>query len=103
MYQFIESKLNANSIVILDGATGTEIQRKGVPMDNETWCAQANKTHPDVVKSVHESYINAGSMVITANTYATSPLLFNSLGLDNEFLELDRLAVAIAKDAVAGR
>ncbi|CAF3864943.1 unnamed protein product [Rotaria sp. Silwood1] len=103
MYQFIESKLNAKSIIILDGATGTEIQRKGVPMDNETWCAQANKTHPDVVKSVHESYINAGSIVITANTYATSPLLFNSLGLDNEFLELDRLAVEIAKDAVAGR
>ncbi|CAF1471527.1 unnamed protein product [Rotaria sordida] len=103
MYQFIESKLNAKSIIILDGATGTEIQRKGVPMDNETWCAQANKTHPDVVKLVHESYINAGSIVITANTYATSPLLFNSLGLDNEFLELDRLAVAIAKDAVAGR
>jgi S-methylmethionine-dependent homocysteine/selenocysteine methylase len=103
MYQFIESKLNSKSIVILDGGTGTEIQRHGVPMDNETWCAQANKTHPDVVKLVHESYINAGSIVITANTFATSPLLFNSLGRDNELFELDRLAVEIAKDAVAGR
>ena len=103
MYQFIESKLNTKSIIILDGATGTEIQRNGVPMDSKTWCAQANKTHPEAVKLVHETYIDAGSIVITANTYATSPLLFNSLGLDNEFLELDRLAVAIAKEATAGR
>ena len=103
MYEFIESKLNSRSIIILDGATGTDIQRHGVPMHSETWCAQANRTHPDVVKLVHESYINAGSIVITANTFATSPLLFNSLGFDDELFELDRLAVEIAKDAVAGR
>ena len=103
MYQFIQSKLNSKSVVILDGGTGTDIQRNGAPMHNDTWCAQANRTHPDVVKLVHQSYIDAGSIVITANTFATSPLLFNSLSLDDELLELDQLAVEIAKDAVAGR
>ena len=43
----------AGDIIILDGGTGTEIQRRGVPMNGETWCAEANLTHPDVVRAVH--------------------------------------------------
>jgi homocysteine S-methyltransferase len=102
MYDHIREKLARGETIILDGGTGTDIQRRGVPMSNSTWCAEANITHPNVVRQVHEDYIRAGAEIIIANTFATSALLFNALGRDEELLEIDRAAVAIAKQAAAG-
>ncbi len=102
MYDHIAAKLARGDVIILDGGTGTDIQRRGVPMNNSTWCAEANLSHPDVVRQVHLDYIHAGADIIIANTFATSPLLFNALGRDDELLEIDRVAVAIAKRAAAG-
>jgi S-methylmethionine-dependent homocysteine/selenocysteine methylase len=102
MYDDIARKLAAGHTIILDGGTGTDIQRRGAPMDGETWCAEVNLTHPGIVRSVHEDYIKAGADVITANTFATSPLLFNALGRDDDLIALDRAAVAIAKQAASG-
>ena len=80
MYDHIRKKLARGETIILDGGTGTDIQRRGGAMSGETWCADANLTHPDVVREVHEDYIRAGAELITANTFATSALLFNDLG-----------------------
>jgi len=104
-YASIERILADGGTVILDGGTGTEIQARGVPMSDETWCADANLTHPDVVRAVHADYIAAGADVIIANTFATSPLLFNAIGRDAEIVAIDRLAVRLAREAVdaAGR
>ena len=101
MYEHIARKLAAGDTIIIDGATGTEIQRRGVPMDDEVWCATANLTHPDVVRAVHVDYIRAGAELITTNTFPTSPLLFNALGRDSEVVSIDREAVAIARQAAS--
>lgn len=103
MYEIIQQKLNNGQTIILDGGTGTDIQRRGVPMSGETWCADANLTHPDTVQAVHEDYIAAGADIIIANTFATSALLFNNLKRDDDLLEIDRVAVKIAKNAVAAQ
>jgi homocysteine S-methyltransferase len=103
MYEHIASKLQRHEVIILDGGTGTDIQRRGAPMSGETWCAEVNLTHPDIVRAVHEDYIAVGADVITANTFATSPLLFNALGRDDELLLNDRAAVGIAQKAAEGR
>lgn len=100
MYNEIARKLAAGEMVILDGGTGTEIQRHGVPMDGEVWCAMANLTHGDAVRAVHADYIRAGANVITANTYASSPLSFSHLGRDGEIENIDRTAVRLAHEAV---
>lgn len=102
MYDHIREKLARGETIILDGGTGTDIQRRGVPMSSSTWCAEANISHPQVVREVHADYIKAGADIIIANTFATSALLFNALGRDEELLEIDRAAVAIAKQAAAG-
>ncbi|HEY7749128.1 MAG TPA: homocysteine S-methyltransferase family protein [Aestuariivirgaceae bacterium] len=99
LYSVIEEKLNAGEIIILDGGTSTDIQRRGVPMNADTWSADANLTHPDIVRAVHEDYIAAGADIIIANTFATSPLLFNHLGRDDDITRLDAAAVSIAKQA----
>ncbi|MCB1380302.1 MAG: homocysteine S-methyltransferase family protein [Alphaproteobacteria bacterium] len=102
-YDHIARKLANGEIIIIDGGTGTDIQRRGASMSGDTWCAEANLTHPDVVRDVHADYIHAGAEVIIANTFATSALLFNALGRDEEMLDIDRAAVAIARRAAAGK
>jgi homocysteine S-methyltransferase len=99
LYERIEEKLAARQIIILDGGTGTDIQRRGVPMNPDTWSAEANITHPEIVRAVHEDYIAAGADAVIANTFATSPLLFNHLGRDDELPAIDAAAVAAARQA----
>ena len=99
MYEKLRAKIADGRLVILDGGTGTDIQRRGVPMDDETWCAEVNLTHPDVVRSVHEDYIRAGAEVVTANTYPTSPLLFDALGRVDDMVRIDKAAVKLAREA----
>ncbi len=103
MYQHIASKLERGDLIILDGGTGTDIQRRGAPMHGDTWCAEVNLTHPDIVRQVHEDYIAAGADLIIANTFATSALLFNALGRDDDLLAIDRAALAIARQAAADK
>jgi homocysteine S-methyltransferase len=101
MYRRIEEKLKRGETIILDGGTGTDIQRRGAPMSGETWCAEANLGSADIVRAVHADYIAAGAEIITANTFATSPLLFNALGRDDDVQKIDRIAVKLARDAGA--
>ena len=89
-------------MIILDGGTGTLVQALGAPMDGETWCADANLTHPEIVRQVHREYLAAGAEVLIANTYATSPLLFNHLGRDADVGRIDTVAVALAREASGG-
>lgn len=101
MYDEIARKLAAKELIILDGGTGTEIQRSGVSMDSEVWCALANLTDGDAVREVHEEYIRAGAEVITANTYASSVLSFSHLEREHEIENIDRTAVKLAFEALA--
>lgn len=103
MYDHIARKLASRETIILDGGTGTDIQRRGIPMSAETWCADVNLSHPGVVRDVHLDYIAAGAEIIIANTFATSALLFNALGRDEDMINIDRIAVGIAKEAAAGK
>lgn len=101
MYEAVARKLASGELVILDGGTGTAIQARGVAMDSEAWCAMANLTHYDDVRAVHEAYIRAGADVITANTYASSPTLFDILGRVDEIAAIDRTAIKAAREAVS--
>lgn len=103
MYKTIQKKLDQVQTIILDGGTGTDIQRRGAPMSGQTWCAEVNLTHPDIVRTVHDDYIRVGADIITANTFATSALSFNAFGRDDDLLKIDARAVAIARQAAAGK
>ena len=71
MMAALSDKIAAGDVIVLDGATGTEIARLGGEMNSAAWCAAANKTHPEIVRQVHESYLQAGVDIITTNTFAT--------------------------------
>jgi homocysteine S-methyltransferase len=102
----LEQRLAGGDVVILDGATGTELERRGVPMDGQAWSATANLTHPDVVRSVHEDYIRAGADVIITNTFATARSLLDAAGLGERVVEVNGRADGPgrgARDRAAGR
>ena len=59
-------------IVILDGAAGTELQKRGMPdgVCLEKWCLE----NPDVLKSVHRDYVKAGSDIVYTCTFGANRL-----------------------------
>src|SRR5215211_937560 len=95
----VQERLDAGEIVILDGAMGTELQRRGVPMDDVAWDAAALATHPDVVREVHEDYIEAAADVITTNTFATARHVLQPAGLGHHFRSLNTRPVTLAREA----
>ena len=96
----LDNKLNNKEIIVLDGATGSEIARLGAAMNSSAWCGVANKTHPDIVRHVHEEYIRAGADVITANTFSTSRHVLAGAGLAEETVSINARAVELAREAV---
>jgi methionine synthase I (cobalamin-dependent) len=97
----MKKRLDAGHVVILDGATGTELQRRGVPMDPAAWCGPATLTYDRLVSEIHGDYINAGAEVITANTYASSRLMLKPAGYADKLEEINRRAVEAALRARA--
>jgi S-methylmethionine-dependent homocysteine/selenocysteine methylase len=95
----VQERLDGGEVLILDGAMGTELERRGVPMDNVAWDAAALATHPDLVREVHEDYIKAGADVIITNTFATARHVLEPAGMGGQFRELNNRAVTLAKEA----
>jgi homocysteine S-methyltransferase len=95
-YVRLKRRLDEGGIVLLDGPTGTELQRRGVAMDKAAWCGPATLEHADLLTEIHADYIAAGAEVITANTFASSRLMLSEAGLADRLEELVRGAVDAA-------
>lgn len=95
----LERRIVDGELIILDGATGTELEKRGVPMNDAAWCAAALATHPEIVREVHEDYIRAGADVIITNTFPAARHVLESAGLGDRFQELNTLAVELAIQA----
>jgi homocysteine S-methyltransferase len=95
----LRQRLDGGEVIVLDGAMGTKLERRGAPMDVAAWSAAALVTHPDMVRKVHEDYIRAGADVITTNTFATARHVLELAGMGEQLCELNTRAVALAKEA----
>ena len=95
----LEKRIQDGEIILLDGATGTELEKRGVPMDDAAWCAAALATHPNVVRDVHEDYIRAGADVIITNTYPAAKHVLEEAGMGDRFRELNARAAELAREA----
>lgn len=98
-YEYIKNKIDNREIILLDGGTGSEIERQGVTMNDLAWCGIAHMDNPVVVRKVHESYIEAGADIIIANTFSTAPHVIKRLGLEDQIMEINQDAVKIAQQA----
>ena len=83
-----------NRILYLDGGMGTLLQKQGLPTGElpERW----NVSHPDVIIDIHKAYLDAGSNVISTNTFGANSLKFS----DSELDEIIAAAVKNARKAI---
>ena len=97
------STISQPSKLILDGATGTELNRRGVDTGLPLWSANALLTDEGsrVLQDIHEDYLRAGADILTTNTFRTHVRALAPSGNADRALELTRRAVDIARAAVA--
>ncbi len=81
-------------ILVLDGAMGTMIQRKGLSGNSE----QLNLTHPEIIAEIHREYMEAGASVITANTFSANRISQAEYGLEGSAREMAYAGARIARD-----
>jgi len=96
----LDTLINSTDPIILDGGIGTELERLGAPMDHEAWCAVALESHPQLVRDVHRSYIDAGADIITVNTYAATRHALTNGGMEENFTSWNKLAVQLARETL---
>ena len=94
-----EHRLASGEVILIDGAMGTELQRRGVPMDKVAWSAAAIASHPEVIQQVHEDYIRAGASITIANTFSAARHVLAQAKLGERVVELNRRAIELAKQA----
>ncbi|MBL9104700.1 MAG: homocysteine S-methyltransferase family protein [Myxococcales bacterium] len=85
--------------ILLDGATGTELERRGARMTAPLWSAHALLEAPDVVRQIHLDYLRAGAQVLTTNSFRTHAQNLAAAGLERRAAELTRTSVALARAA----
>ena len=96
---WLHERIAAGDMVLLDGGTGTELERRGVPMNERAWCGDATLGHADVLREIHQDYIRAGAEVIITNTFATARHTLEPIGFGADVDRANRLAVEVALQA----
>jgi S-methylmethionine-dependent homocysteine/selenocysteine methylase len=89
----------ADDVLIIDGATGTELGRRGVDISLPLWSARALMEAPEMLAAVHRDYLDAGAGAVTTNTFRTHRRTLAKAGLGHRAAELTRRAVEIAAAA----
>jgi 5-methyltetrahydrofolate--homocysteine methyltransferase len=94
-------------IMVIDGATGTQIQNLDIP--SAAWLDEAgadqegcnellNATAPAMMKSVHHAYAKAGADLIKTNTFGTMPWVLDEYGMGERCYELSKAGAVLVKE-----
>ena len=83
-----------HNILILDGAMGTMLQRKGFKGNFD----QLNLTHPEVVREVHRQYLKAGADILSTNTFSSQRISQAEYHCDDKIRELNLAGVRLARE-----
>jgi 5-methyltetrahydrofolate--homocysteine methyltransferase len=86
-----------NKVTLLDGAMGTELKKKNVMGDPRN-----NLDNKEIIKSIHTSYINAGSKAIITNTFSMNRLYLENKDKNYDLESINKQGVSIAKEAAQG-
>ena len=84
--------------VLLDGAMGTMLYSRGVFINN---CYdELNLTQGELVRSVHEEYLQAGAEVVETNTFGANRVRLARFGLQDQVAAINQAGVRLARQAV---
>ncbi|MBE0645768.1 MAG: homocysteine S-methyltransferase family protein [Bacteroidetes bacterium] len=91
--------LAQRTLLILDGATGTELLRQEVDLAPPLWSANAILRAPHLVRNIHYHYLNAGADIITTNTFRSNLRALRKAGMEDRWEEVNLRAVEFAFEA----
>lgn len=93
-------RLASERPILLDGATGTELERRGARCELPLWSAHALVEAPELLARIHRDYVRAGAEIVTANTFRTQARTLARAGLGARAAELTARAVELARGAL---
>lgn len=102
----IVERLGKGESILMDGGTGSELQRRGVDVLKgaedrlKAWSASANIEYADVVRRVHADYLRVGADIIISNNFWTTPTRLDTIG---ERANWRKYATAAIRNAVEAR
>lgn len=93
--------LTKNRLVYLDGATGSNLIKRGMPggVCPEKWIIE----HPDIFVAFQREYVKAGSNIIYAPTFTANRVKLREYGLENQIAEINYKLVALSKEAAGDK
>jgi methionine synthase I (cobalamin-dependent) len=91
------SRLRAGEVFLADGATGTMLHSQGMEDGRlpESWVLE----HPDRIRALHQSYVEAGSNMVLTCTLGGTRFRLAHQGLDRRATEVNRRAAELAREA----
>lgn len=94
------ARLSGSATLVLDGATGTNLQQRGLPtgVPSDLWVLDS----PDEVLRLHQDFVAAGADLLLTDTFGSSRPRLAQAGIEARFEETNRAAVALARAAGAG-
>ena len=102
----IRELLATGAPLVLDGAMGSELQRRKVWVSHGAtadslgaWSATAMRDAPEVVREIHEDYFRVGADIATTNSFWTNSVRLGLAGLGEKAAEYTRQAAEIAIEA----
>jgi 5-methyltetrahydrofolate--homocysteine methyltransferase len=95
-----KERLAAGEVFVIDGATGTNLQRTGLPVGAaaEIWVLE----NPEAIADLERAFVAAGSDILLTCTFGGTRLRLEASGLTDRFEEINRKAVEIAQAVTAG-
>ena len=95
------SLLNQKPTLVLDGATGTNLQKRGLPIGTapETWLFD----NPGGISQLYSDFVQAGSDIILTCTFGGNRTRLGHANLAERITDVNRIAVELAKQVTAGK
>ena len=98
-YYNLMQRIAAGECILIDGATGTEVERRGVVKNKKIWNGAGALSDPDIVRQIHQDYLRHGAEIVISNTFGNSRRALENAGLGQQFEFLNRRGVELAVEA----
>ena len=97
-FEKLQRRLTAGETILMDGGMGSEIERRGY-ISPTTWSGGPMLTHPELVRDIHQEYIEAGAEIIITNTFGTGRDMLEEGGLEHRVAEANKRGIEAAIQA----
>ena len=97
-FEKLQARLATGDTILMDGGMGSELEKRELT-NPTTWSGGPMLTHPELVRDIHQEYIEAGAEIIITNTFGTGRDMLEGGGLQHKVAEANKLGIDAAVQA----